>query len=240
MKKISFNKVFSVTCILVLLVVLLFIFSPLLLNCRFIYETISSFMGPLEISEYKSSYIESLGSLLGTFLAVLAALLTQKLFEKSADIKAAKTSVTIVYFDFKFAFKQLLDMFNEYEDSKERKKNKLLDEDLYWYKELKKRFTLSIDKNWIKNVAKLSSFLSENEIQAIYTIYGDLESVLTAFKNDLTEEEMNNMVGLFCLKYFNKIKSTKLDNIEKNLKLETQQLMYKLKGIISSKKNSIQ
>ena len=53
-----------------------FILIPLVLRIEFVYKAVSWFISPL--GEYGSSYIETLGAILGTFLAITGALWTQK------------------------------------------------------------------------------------------------------------------------------------------------------------------
>ena len=62
----------------------------------------SWFLSPL--GEYGSSYIETLGAILGTFLAITGALWTQRKIDEVQDKKELRESALIVYYDFEFEF----------------------------------------------------------------------------------------------------------------------------------------
>lgn len=56
----------------------IFIVSPIILRVPFIRDFFSWFFRSLGNSDYKSSYIETFGAILGTFLAVTGTLWTQR------------------------------------------------------------------------------------------------------------------------------------------------------------------
>lgn len=211
----------------------IFIISPLLLRIPFIYGICSWFLQPLGNSGYKSSYTETFGAILGTFLAVTGALWTQKKIDKAAEKKELKESALIVYYDFKFAFSDIITFMKSYLFSQEKVENII--EDFETYKKLRKKYYIYIDDDWIHNVAKLSSSLSSNEIQIIYKLYGDLNTIKKVFNtsiNNISDDEEK----LAYSKMFNEICNIEFELknpicIEVSLKENIENIMEKLKVI---------
>ncbi|MBL4930906.1 hypothetical protein JK634_03745 [Clostridium sp. YIM B02565] len=56
----------------------LFLITPILLRVQIFSGLLSWLLSPLKTTEYKSSYIQTFGAILGTFMAVSGALWTQK------------------------------------------------------------------------------------------------------------------------------------------------------------------
>lgn len=177
--------------IVIIIVVALFIFSPLLLKLDFINESTSWFLTQLKNIEYKSSYYASLGALVGTLFAVAGAFLTQKYFDSLVEKKEVKEIATIIYHDFNFAIREII--FNElsYFETERRKKEKILNDEYEYYVELKKRYNIYINKDWTQNVAKLSDVLSNEEIETIYDIYGDLSSISISLSSSLSDYDIH-------------------------------------------------
>ena len=168
----------------------IFIISPLLLHIPCIRMFFSWFLQPLGDSGYKSSYVETFGAILGTFLAVAGTLWTQRKIDEVAEKKELKESALIVYYDFKFAFNDITTFMDSYLFS-QRKITNVID-DFEKYKKLKKKYRIYIDDNWIHNVAKLSPALSSDEIQMIYKLYGELNTIKKVFNtpvNEVSEDE---------------------------------------------------
>ena len=102
-----------------------FILIPLILRIELIYRAVSWFLRPLD--EFGSSYIETLGAILGTFLAVTGALWTQRRIDKVKDEKDLRESALIVYYDFEFAFKDIIRFMMRYLSRQENICNTLND-----------------------------------------------------------------------------------------------------------------
>lgn len=89
-----------------------FILIPLILRIKLIYKVASWFLSPL--GEYGSSYVETLGAILGTFLAVTGALWTQRKIDEVQDRKELRESALIVYYDFEFVFNDVKRFMSRY------------------------------------------------------------------------------------------------------------------------------
>ena len=237
MKRKIYNVVLIILSLLISLIVFAFILSPFLLKFDSVNAHMSNFLFGLKTSEYKSSYIESLGALLGTFFAVTAALLTQKFFDKSAEKKELKECATIIYYDFEFAINQIIDSELSYNETQRRKKEKILDENFNWYEELRGKYAIYIDDEWIHNVAKLSHFLSSEHIKTLYDIYGDLNSVKLALTKPLPEEDTHLVFASFILKHIKHIPRGNINNIKDCLNNDGKEVVDKLMqlGEIKSK-----
>ncbi len=110
------SKIFWVSVI----IACIFVISPLLLRNNSISITASKIFEPLKLEGYKSSYIETVGSLLGTFLAITGALWTQRKEEKRKEKQEIKEAATIIYYEFKTALEDIFSLVSTYEEEKEK------------------------------------------------------------------------------------------------------------------------
>lgn len=175
MEFIGQNKLFALS----IFAVLIFLSSPCWLRIDLFCNIISNMLCPLKLEGYKSSYIEMVGAILGTFLAVTGALWTQKQAEEKEERRIIKETATIVYYDFKFAFDDLFKFENAYACIQPGAENGY--DDLEYFIRYKKGIKIYIDSGWISNVAKLCNILSAEELKQIYTIYGSLETIKIVF-----------------------------------------------------------
>lgn len=186
-------------------IAIIFAFIPLILRNKCIHSIVSCFLGPL--GEYGSSYIETLGAFLGTFLAITGALWTQRKIDKAKDEKELQESALIVYYDFEFAFADIIKFMNDYLSRKEVSHKKSFNFNIFKEQKEKNHIYIYIDDNWIHTVAKLSSSLKYDEIQKIYKLYGDLSTIKRAFNSSVNEMSQDDaksaysvMVSDFCSK----------------------------------------
>lgn len=158
-----------------------FVVVPVLLRVPFIANVLTWLLRPLKDSGYKSSYIETFGAILGTFLAVTGALWTQRKIDERTDEKELIECALIIYYDFTFALDDLITLMQLYTDTQQTISNVLLDYDEFIKRQGKCR--IYIDKDWIHNVAKLSHALPSSYIQNIYKLYGDLSTIKNVFNS---------------------------------------------------------
>lgn len=219
-----------IAIVLILIFTFLFVLSPILLRLDFVNKMFSEVLSPLRSVDYKSSYIETLGALsgtfLGTFLAILGALYSQKRIDNKAKRKETKECATIVYYDFCFA---IYETKSNYLNATlmQSCSNSETSSSYEWYIQLQKAYNVRIDKNWIHNVAKLCHVMNTTDIKLIYSIYGDLESITDSFDKHLKGEEIHAVFSVFIFKYF------KLDNSSGKfiLKQEYSDMLNKLKNL---------
>ena len=223
-----------IAMVLILLFTFLFALSPILLRFDFADKLFSNILIPLKSSDYKSSYVETLGALsgtfLGTFLAVLGAIYTQKKFDNDSKRKETKESATIVYYDFSFAIDETK---SNYINAMIMQCSSKEGAPYEWYTKLQKAYNVRIDKEWIHNVAKLCHVLKTTDIKLIYSIYGDLESLIDSLRKPLEGEEIHIVFSAFMLKYF------KLDSSSGKfmLKKEYSDILNKLKELSNISNN---
>ena len=151
-----------------MVIIVLFVLAPLLLKINFFNNATSWFLKALKFEGYKSSYLETVGALLGTFFAITGALWTQRKEERRKEKQVLREVATVIYYDFEFAYKNIIAFVLGYEKDKEkeitqiknnskmsvneknekickiRNNEKLLDPQTY--------FHLDIDCDWIKNL----------------------------------------------------------------------------------------
>lgn len=165
----------------------------------------SEMLIPLKSSDYKSTYVETLGALsgtfLGTFLAVLGTHYSQRMHDEKSKQNETIESATIVYNDFSFAISESKTNFVNAENMQSGSMSET-DSSYVYYIRLKKSYNVRIDKEWIHTVAKLCHVMEDAEIKLIYSVYGDLESIIDSFKKQLDGIEIQNVFCGFMRKHF--------------------------------------
>lgn len=98
---------------------ILFVFSPLVLQIPILKYAVSYFFQALTSDTYKSSFIENIGSILGTVLTITGTLLIQKkIDERTEKEKLEKENndvrrrIIIIYYDLKLAFEEIANIYN--------------------------------------------------------------------------------------------------------------------------------
>ena len=213
--------------------VLLFLVIPLFSRINWVYDSLSWFLQPLRKSEYKSSYIEIIGAILGTFLAVTGTLWTQRKIDSVMEQKEIQKRALIVYYDFYFAFNGLIDFMKS---CLLYKKSDILNviDDWDTYMKFKKKYRIYVDDDWIHNVAELTGQLKNDEIQSIYKIYGDLHTIKRSFNNSEKLLEENDRLAyniIFCEICEVEEKQSKPISYDVKLKEDKKVLLERLKKI---------
>lgn len=186
---------------------ILFITSPIWMNFEYLARIVSIFLLPLKKDGYKSSYIETMGALLGTFLAVSGALWTQRRIDSKKEKEKVRERTLIIYYDFKFVFDDVKNLMSKYQYNASVKGNNFItSQDRAFFKEYSKGLKVHIDQDWITHVASVSKLFTNEEIKKIYEIYGDfttikkiydkpIESILDS-EIDLAFRKMNTWINL--------------------------------------------
>lgn len=186
---------------------ILFITSPIWMNFEYLARIVSIFLLPLKKDGYKSSYIETMGALLGTFLAVSGALWTQRRIDSKKEKEKVRERTLIIYYDFKLVFDDVKKLMSEYQYNASVKGNSFItSQDREFFKEYSKDFKVHIDQDWITHVASVSKLFTNEEIKKIYEIYGDfttikkiydkpIESILDS-EIELAFHKMNTWINL--------------------------------------------
>lgn len=228
MKDRNFNKD-NILFMISVCVVILFLGSPILLRIRAINYLVTFVLSPLKEQGYKSSYIETVGGMLGTFLAVTGALWTQRRIDLNNERNAVKKAAVIVYYDFKFAFEDIFAFERSYACIKPGTKNQY--DDRQYFIEYSRKIELYIDSNWIHNVAELCGALPDDDIKQIYKIYGDLETIKSAFEKDDEDIDTKLAHSIFVLIHRDICDLTLMPRIEVNHKVVNEKLMKKLEEL---------
>lgn len=186
------DKLLSGICVICLCY---FVF-PKLLEWSCFYSLIDGIFRGLRYSEYKSTFAESFGSLLGTAVAIIGALWTQHYFEREEEQKADIENSRVIYYDFKFPFDEIREMVERCANDAKIEMEEIGYKSLINY-EVRRYYSgyrVFIDKYWIRNVARLPDFFTSDDIETIYHIYGLLNSLnvvlsgqVTGYKDRITD-----------------------------------------------------
>lgn len=175
---------------------LLFLMIPLIVHLFPGFESfISLLLIPLKSVEYKTTYIETIGAILGTYMAITGAIWTQRKIDEVAEKKDITNAATIVYYDFEFAFKDFKTILGLY-SSRIRCHSNVLSSDaqVETFSKIINRYRVYIDDNWITNVANLADVVSSEELKRIYTLYGDIttiKSILNSINPDVDDIKLS-------------------------------------------------
>lgn len=216
------NRLFSI-CIFI---ALLFFISPLLLRISWVESIVAYILLPLKEEGYKSSYIETIGAIFGTFFAITGALWTQRQVDLKNEDHIIKEAAVIVYYDFKFAFDDIFQFEHAYACIKPETNNEY--DDLKYFLLYKKYKKIYIDSNWICNVAKLCDVLTSEELKQVYKIYGDFETIKYVFERPDVEIDITMAYSIYHLISRDLCGLTLAPQIEVRHKESNKKLMNKL------------
>ena len=192
-----------------------FLLSPCLFQWfHGLEEVARRFLAPLGRESYKSGYVQSVGALIGTFLAITGALWTQARFERKADVrrveeekKALQIRFITVYYDLKLAFDDMRNLYAGFFAAVALPGAGQMEE----LRKLSETFHLYIDNSWIEHVSSMGSELETEELQEIFRIYGDICSleryISSPQKNDYMTIKVADILG----NYFEGDKAGKLE-----------------------------
>lgn len=204
--------------LLIFLGVLFFI--PLLFKIPIIKSVVLYLLSFTDNGDYKVAYIELIGALIGSFIAVYGALWVQRRINKNTEIDEQKKYACIAYYDLDFAFKDLLKIHS---DTKRKYKIERFDneENVDKFCKIALGRKLYLNQNWISDMAQLGEKLSQAELRLAYDCYGKLMDIdralqsgeVDSIKNiyvthiswliDGNKEEMNS----YCKNLLNKLHS---------------------------------
>lgn len=173
--------------IFICVITFLFVISPLLFRITFIYEFARRYLSVFKNVDYKSTYIETLGAILGAFLAITGAIWTQNLASKYKKKNKTEKNTLIIYYDFKFAMDSITDILAEIYPL--IKKNSLPEDEsiINQFRRIKLKHKMYIDSNWRQLVADMHDELSANELREAQIMYSRL-SVLSMNTNSSMSE----------------------------------------------------
>lgn len=178
------NKLFSIAIV----ITIIFVLCPLWLKLSILHNGVSWVLKALSDQGFKSSYIETTGAILGTFLAVTGAVWTQRMIDTKVENEKKRECALIIFYDFEFAFEELCSYIRSYRiKANPICINVLEDEKIEAFRECGKSFKIYIHNEWIENVAKISRYFSNAEIKTIYEMYGDLETVRKIYDKPLEQ-----------------------------------------------------
>lgn len=178
---------------IVILATLIFIFTlfvfPLILQCPFVKQIVITLLSFTENKEYKAAYVEFIGAIIGSFIAICGSVWIQAKVDEQAERNKIKKYACIVYNDLDLAFKDLIKIFGDVEIRQFIKEE---DEVTAFYHETIGR-KIHLSPNWISDVAQLNNVLSRTEIQTIYQYYG----VLVEIDYALQSRKLHEIKGIY-------------------------------------------
>lgn len=168
-KKILSNTayLFIVVCV----VALLFVFSPLLIRLPCVYDSIRWVLSGFINDEYKSTYIEMMGALLGALVAITGAIWTQKVLDKHKYKEQIVRDAHIVYSDFKCASDCILELMKDMYPVVNG--NSLVEDEfiINYFHRIRKKYYICFEPDWKQLVVDLRYQLTMEEIQLAKKFY---------------------------------------------------------------------
>lgn len=180
-------------------IAILFITSPVWIKIKGLSKVVSLFLAPLKSEGYKSSYIGAMGGLIGTFLAVSAALWTQRRIDEKEEKNRIREKTLIIYYDFHFAFYDIWNCIREFAENVPILGFDLKDNQIKDFIASVRTLEIRICNEWITNIADVSKYFTDNEIKEMYTMYSDLvkiEEILKRAVETVENSEWNSLYKL--------------------------------------------
>lgn len=151
---------------------ILFVSMPYFLTFDTCANWLSDFLSELKIVEYKSTYIETIGSFLGSFLAITGALWLENRMKRDREKSDDSINARIAYYNLEIAFKQVRKILI---DSNGHKRN-IASVDKFKnfekFHKLIQDFAIFTDDDWMRNVASLpESCINAFEREHVYLLY---------------------------------------------------------------------
>lgn len=208
-----------------LILTILFVISPLFLQLPQIKHIVSLFFRALTLESYKSSFMESIGNILGIALTITGTLFIQKKIDERAEKEKREKEandvryrIIVIYYDLKLAFKDIGKMYNylvaaAFLTEGDKAKN---------FYEVASKHELYIDDGWIRNVASLHDVFDEDLLEQIFLIYGDICSIKTGLKTNNYDEYQVLRVATLISSYFNGVENGEAILISKFIKILEQ------------------
>ena len=162
---------------------------------------IRCFLSIFKNDEYKRTYIETLGAILGTFLAITGVIWTQKLSDKHNKHIQNEKNALIMYYDFKFALDSILEIMTVVYPLI---KNNVMPDDsqiIELFRKLKKKRRIYIEPNWRQLVTSLRDELSLDEIREAQSIYNRLSIISMSFNANTSETSRKEDKNCYSLMY---------------------------------------
>lgn len=243
-----------------------FLISPLLLKNECISNLFSNFIKTLKIESYKSSYIETVGALIGTFLAITGALWTQRKEERRKAKQEIKEAATIIYYELKISLDDIFSLVSKYEVEKEKKltdlnneiknlqKESIKEGNENYSREIREKtrevkniesnkkllspycyIEIYIHENWICNIAKLHTVLSNTELKQIYDIYGKINMCKSYLDNGYERIGKEGFADFYNFLIKDICKQNLVDKTKITYKCECLKIMCRLEKIMNGK-----
>ena len=170
---------------LMVVIAIFFIFIPLWLKNSEFAEWIAKVLRVLKTEGYKSTYIETIGSLFGTFLAITGAVWTQRKIDQKKEKQVIREHILIIYYDFYFVFFDMSKCINAYMLRRNKIENFLSDKEIF--KKCIMGLKIYIHDEWIANVASIAQNFADDKVKYIYEIYGQLSTIKKIVEKDVKD-----------------------------------------------------
>ncbi len=157
---------------------------PALLNITCIKQLFLYLISFTNSADYKIAYVEFWGTIIGSFIAIWGALYVQRKIDKNSEHSNQVKYAYVVYYDLRFALKDLNDICDEAINMN----NNVKQLDFYNFYQSAKGRKIHLNPTWIADVAQLNGVFSDDEIKQIYTYYGKLVDIDRAFQSENLEK----------------------------------------------------
>lgn len=196
----TWDTVFCASCTLCLL----YLAVPKLLNFHFVYNLVDAFFKSLQYIEYKSTFVEAVGSLLGTATAIFGALWADNFLEQAREQEEDAKNARVIYYDLKIIFGQLQKIMED--SSVNNSSNKVMNPIFFGNYNLFAgtihNYRILFDEHWIRTVASLPDSSFDTDLREhIYILYDHLCRIKHALDRCPVSYIDNSHIDEYCTAY---------------------------------------
>lgn len=191
------NKKYNYLKMILVMSLLVIIAIPYILQIDFVKNLVLDWLSFSVNSDYKIAYVQIIGSIVGTFLSVYGALFIQNEQQKNVEEKRKQECARKIYIELRTCFSELQSI---YKDTKlTYKLNEIKDmDDVEKFCDTAIGRKLSLNKNWVENLAGSGDIYSDFDVTMIYKYYFKLQVIQQAFETRDVEEIKKIYVQYIC------------------------------------------
>ena len=176
--------------IIVSLVAIVILILPILLQIPCVYSFVKNYLAVFKISDYKNTYIGTLGTIYGAFLGVTGAIWVQNIASKQTNKEKSKKIANVIYYDFQNAVEKIKEIVFEMNGEGVLLVLPNDDHAIAQFRTLLSKKRIRIIPEWRQTVLSICEYFEPDELRQALVIYSMLFEIVSisnvsASKNDM-------------------------------------------------------